>query len=87
VDALDQSEEDDGKQDNGKLEVVVCGSGDGALIEVLRSRVQETEQGVFLDTVLAITLRDSELLRKIRDIENGPRRGRGGGVDGLSGAR
>jgi hypothetical protein len=80
VDALDQSEEDNGKQDNGKLEVVVCGSGDGALIEVLRSRVQETEQGVFLDTVLAITLRDSELLRKIRDIENGPRRGRGAEV-------
>lgn len=64
ADALDQSFL--GDQDPS---VVVSGAGDGALIEVLRSCVQEVEQGPFLDKILALTLNDTSLLHKIRELE------------------
>jgi hypothetical protein len=49
--------------------VVVSGAGDGALIDVLRACVQETDQGHFLDKILAVTLRDQKLRQKIQEIE------------------
>jgi hypothetical protein len=64
ADALDQSFLSD--QDPS---VVVSGAGDGALIEVLRSCVQEIEQGPFLDKILALTMSDTSLLNKIKELE------------------
>ncbi len=71
ADALDQSflGDDPSSLDNKKPTVVICGSGDGGLIEILRSCVLETDQGPFLDKMLALTLRDKKLRRAIGDIE------------------
>lgn len=68
VDALDQS-----FLGEGKPTVVVSGAGDGALIEVLRSCVQEFDQGPFLDRILALTLRDQELREMIKKVEDNKR--------------
>jgi hypothetical protein len=67
ADALDQSFLGTLK---GPAVILVSGAGDGALTDVLRSCVQETQQGPFLDKVLALTLRDEPLRDEIRRIEN-----------------
>lgn len=59
-DALDQP-----FLDASRNRVVISGSGDGGLIELLRVCVQETDQAAFLDLVLSATL-DVDLLREVR---------------------
>ena len=61
ADALDQS-----FLGRHEFRAAVIGSGDGALLDVLRSCVQRTDQGPFLDSILAVTLPDRTLLDQIR---------------------
>jgi hypothetical protein len=62
VDALDQSF----LGVDRPTTIVVCGAGDGALVEVLRACVQEPDHGPLWDMVLAVTLRYPGLLAAIR---------------------
>jgi hypothetical protein len=51
-------------------QVVIAGSGDGALIELLRVSVNTIEQGALLDKVLTMTLKDESLREAIRRFES-----------------
>jgi hypothetical protein len=62
--------------------VVISGSGDGGLIELLRVCVQETDQAPFLDFILAETLLDTNLLGELRKLDAAElERGRGAEVE------
>ena len=67
VDPLDQTFLD---EDQRVGRIVVVGAGDGALIEVLRSRVQSLDQGALLDSILNGTLEDNDVRGAVRDIES-----------------
>lgn len=73
VDPLDQTLLGD---DEGAPVVVVVGSGDGALIEIIRSCVQSFEQGALLDGILNAALdgkvdgEDKTLRDEVKRIEN-----------------
>jgi len=69
VDPLDQTLLD---KDAGTPSIVVVGTGDGALIEIMRSCIQSFEQGALLDSILYATLDDEDdktLREKIQAIE------------------
>jgi hypothetical protein len=68
VDPLDQTLLD---EDAGTPSIVVVGTGDGALIEIIRSCIRSFEQGALLDGILYATLDDKPLRDKIKDIEHG----------------
>jgi len=67
IDPLDQTLLD---EDAGTPSIVVVGSGDGALVEIMRSCIQSFEQGALLDGILYATLDDEDLRGKVRHIES-----------------
>jgi hypothetical protein len=67
VDPLDQTLLGD---DDKIREIVIVGTGDGALIEIIRSCLSTLEQGALLDSILFATLDDKKLAEEIRRIEN-----------------
>jgi len=72
VDPLDQTMLNDTA---GAPTVAIVGSGDGALIEILRSCIQSFDQGALLDQVLHATLNDTRLRYKVEAIEDEDRCG------------
>lgn len=50
--------------------VAISGASDGALIDLLRTCCPETDQGGFLDLVLAATLRDSKLREAVSKFDH-----------------
>jgi hypothetical protein len=69
VDPLDQTLLD---KNAGTPSIVVVGTGDGALIEIMRSCIRSLEQGALLDSILYATLEDGDdktLREKIQGIE------------------
>lgn len=53
-----------------RAKVVCSGAGDGALMDLIRCCVHGSDDSAFYDRVLAITVKDPNLLRKIREIED-----------------
>ena len=66
VDPLDQTLLD---EDIAQPSVVIVGSGNGALIDVLRSCVQTFDEGALLDHLLSVTLNNTKLRDRVRKIE------------------
>ena len=56
-------------EDIAQPSVVIVGSGDGALIDVLRSCVQTFDEGALLDHLLSVTLTNTKLRDRVREIE------------------
>lgn len=48
---------------------MIVGSGDGALIDVLRSGLQTFDEGALLDHLLSVTLNNTKLRDTVREIE------------------
>ena len=55
-------------EDIAQPSVVIVGSGDGALIDVLRSCVQTFDEGALLDHLLSVTLNNTKLRDRVREI-------------------